>query len=171
MAAFEHAVALGYTHVETDVHTTADGVLVAFHDDRLDRVTDRTGAISELTWAEVSAAEVVACDGTATGRVPLLEDILGTFPDVRVNVDPKADSAVEPLAEVITRTRSVDRVCVGAFSDTRIARVRGAGGRAAVLVARTARHRRPRGRLPGDPHRRRSRRRAPRCRCGPRACR
>lgn len=124
MPAFEHAVGLGYTHVETDVHTTADGILVAFHDDHLDRVTDRAGAIAELSWSEVAAAEVQGPGDTTPGRIPLLEDILGTFPYVRVNIDPKADRAVEPLAEVILRTASVDRVCVGAFSDKRIARVR-----------------------------------------------
>ena len=119
MPAFEHAVALGYRYVETDVHTTADGVLVAFHDDRLDRVTDRTGAIADLTWREVAAAVVGGSE-----RIPLLEDILGSFPQVRVNIDPKADRAVEPLAEVILRTGSVDRVCVGAFSDARLERLR-----------------------------------------------
>ena len=45
LPAFEAAVRQGYHHVETDVHVTADGVLLAFHDDRLDRVTDRVGEI------------------------------------------------------------------------------------------------------------------------------
>ena len=40
MAAFRAAVALGFRHLETDVHTTADGVLLLFHDETLDRVTD-----------------------------------------------------------------------------------------------------------------------------------
>ena len=53
MPAFEHAVRLGYRYLETDAHVTADGVLIAFHDDRLDRVTDRTGVIAELPWSEV----------------------------------------------------------------------------------------------------------------------
>ncbi len=119
MPAFEHAVRLGYRYLETDVHVTADGVLVAFHDDRLDRVTDRTGRIADLPWSEVGAAQV---DGREP--IPLLADLLGAWPDVRVNIDPKHDGAVEPLAEVLTRTGAIDRVCVGAFSDRRIERVR-----------------------------------------------
>jgi glycerophosphoryl diester phosphodiesterase len=118
MPAFEHAVGLGYRYLETDVHLTADGVLVAFHDDRLDRVTDRTGVIAELPWSVVGEARV---DGREP--IPLLEDLLGAWPDVRVNIDPKHDDAADPLAEVLTRTGAVERVCVGAFSDRRIARV------------------------------------------------
>jgi glycerophosphoryl diester phosphodiesterase len=119
MPAFEHAVRLGYRYLETDVHVTADGVLLAFHDDRLDRVTDRTGVIAELPWTEVERALV---DGREP--IPRLEDLLATWPDVRINIDPKHDAAIEPLAEAILRTGSADRVCVGAFSDRRIARVR-----------------------------------------------
>jgi glycerophosphoryl diester phosphodiesterase len=118
MPAFARAVALGYRYVETDVHVTADGVLVAFHDDRLDRVTDGSGAIAELPWSAVRRARV---DGREP--IPLLEDLLGEWPQLRVNIDPKHDAAVDPLADVLLRTNAVDRVCVGAFSDKRIARV------------------------------------------------
>ena len=119
MLAFQAAVDLGYRYLETDVHATADGALLAFHDDRLDRVTDRVGRIAELSLREVAQARV-------GGRepIPLLEDLLGAFPDVRVNIDPKADRAVVPLAGAITRTGSEDRVCCGSFSDRRLARLR-----------------------------------------------
>ena len=119
MPAFEGAVALGYRHLETNVHLTADGVLVAFHDESLDRVTDRSGAIAELPWSEVRQARV---DGREP--IPLLEDLLGAWPDVCINIDPKHDRSVEVLAEVIERTGSVERVGIGAFSDRRIARLR-----------------------------------------------
>ncbi|MGY6499545.1 MAG: glycerophosphodiester phosphodiesterase [Acidimicrobiales bacterium] len=123
MPAFENAVGLGYVYVETDVHVTADGVLVAFHDESLDRVTDRTGLIRELPWSEVSAARI---DGVEP--IPLFEDLMGTWPDLRVNIDPKHDTAVDPLIEAIRRTASVHRVCVGAFSDRRLERIRTALG-------------------------------------------
>ncbi len=123
LPAFEHAVGLGFRYLETDVHVTLDGVLVAFHDDHLDRVTDRSGRIDQLSWHEVSEARV---DGREP--IPLLEDILGTWPEVRVNIDPKADGSVDPLVEVLRRTDAVDRVCVGSFSDERTDRVRAALG-------------------------------------------
>jgi glycerophosphoryl diester phosphodiesterase len=119
LPAFEHAVRLGYRHLETDAHVTADGVLVAFHDDRLDRVTDRSGVIAELPWREVKEAKV---DGREP--IPLLEDLLAAWPDARINIDPKQDAVAEPLAAAILRTGSTDRVCVGAFSDKRIATVK-----------------------------------------------
>jgi glycerophosphoryl diester phosphodiesterase len=119
MAAFEAAVRLGYRYVETDVQVTADGVLVVFHDDRLDRVTDRSGRVAELAYAEVRRARVAGRE-----PIPTLEELLGTWPELRVNVEPKRDACVQPLVEAIRRTNSLHRVCVGSFSDRRTARVR-----------------------------------------------
>jgi glycerophosphoryl diester phosphodiesterase len=119
MPAFEHAIRLGYRYIETDVHVTSDGVLLAFHDDVLDRVTDGKGVIDDLPWSTVREAKV---DGREP--IPLLEDLLGAWPHVRVNIDPKHDHAVEPLASVVRRCDAVDRVCIGAFSDDRLERMR-----------------------------------------------
>jgi glycerophosphoryl diester phosphodiesterase len=119
LPAFEYAVGLGYRYLETDVHVTADGVLLAFHDDVLDRVTDRQGVIAELPWAEVRLALV---DGREP--IPRFDDLLGAWPDARLNVDPKHDAAADPLAEAIERAGALQRVCVGAFDDARIDRLR-----------------------------------------------
>jgi glycerophosphoryl diester phosphodiesterase len=119
MEAFEYAVDLGYRYLETDVQVTADGVLAAFHDNDLQRTTGRSGKISELPWSEVSKALV---DGKAP--IPLLEDLLGTWPEVRINIDCKSDAAVDALVATLRRTNALPRVCVGAFSDSRLRRLR-----------------------------------------------
>lgn len=119
MEAFEYAVDLGYHYLETDVQVTADGVLAAFHDNDLRRTTGRAGKISELPWSEVSKALV---DGKAP--IPLLEDLLGAWPEVRINIDCKSDAAVDALIATLRRTNSLPRVCVGAFSDSRLRRLR-----------------------------------------------
>ncbi len=144
MRAFRHAVELGYTHVETDVHATADGVAVAFHDDSLDRVTDGRGVVSDLEWSQVRRALVAGTD-----PILRLDELLEELPDTRINIDPKSDAAVEPLVEVLRRTGAVERVCVCSFSDRRTRRVRdrigaslcvGAGPRGiARLLAASAR--------------------------------
>ncbi|MDE3724223.1 glycerophosphodiester phosphodiesterase [Nocardiopsis sp. N85] len=117
--AFQHAVDMGYTHLETDVHATSDGVLMAFHDDTLDRTTDMNGAIADLPYREVARARV-------GGRepVPLLEELLGSWPHARFNIDLKSDGAVVPLIEVLRRTDAWDRVCVGSFDQNRLDRAR-----------------------------------------------
>lgn len=114
MAAFRAAVDLGYRYVETDVHATRDGVVLAFHDETLDRVTDRRGRIPELSWREVGRAR--AGNGEP---VPRLEELLEEWPDLRVNIDIKSPGAVVPLVHVIERMRAHDRVCVTSFSDQR----------------------------------------------------
>lgn len=114
MAAFAAAVELGYRYVETDVHATRDGVAVAFHDDTLDRVTDGRGRIVDLDWATVTRARIAGSE-----PVPRLEDLLGTWPGLRVNVDVKSAHAIGPLVSAIERTRAHDRVCVASFSDAR----------------------------------------------------
>jgi glycerophosphoryl diester phosphodiesterase len=117
--AFEHAVGLGYSYLETDVHATADGVLVAFHDRTLDRVTDRAGRIGDLPYREVSAARIGGTD-----PIPRLGDLLGAWPEARFNIDVKDESAVRPLPEVLGRAGAWDRVCVTSFSARRLAAVR-----------------------------------------------
>jgi glycerophosphoryl diester phosphodiesterase len=123
MQAFEYAVGLGYRYLETDVQVTADGVLVAFHDNDLQRTCGRPGKISELPWSEVATALV---DGKAP--IPLLEDLLGALPESRVNIDCKSNAAVEPLIASLRRTNSLARVCVAAFSDSRLRKLRTAFG-------------------------------------------
>lgn len=114
MAAFQAAVDLGYTYVETDAHGTSDGIAVALHDASLNRTTDGQGNVADLPWSEVGTARIGGVE-----PVPTLEELLGTFPHVRVNVDVKGESGIEPIARAIERTQSHHRVCVASFSAAR----------------------------------------------------
>nr|WP_202513445.1 MULTISPECIES: glycerophosphodiester phosphodiesterase family protein [unclassified Streptomyces] len=116
-AAFRRAADAGYRYFETDVHASADGRLVAFHDATLDRVTDAGGRLAELPWSEISRARVAGRE-----PLPLFEELLEAFPEARWNVDIKAEAALEPLVELIRATGAWDRVCVGSFSEARVAR-------------------------------------------------
>jgi glycerophosphoryl diester phosphodiesterase len=115
LAAFAHAVELGYTYLETDVHVTRDGVLLAFHDTVLDRVTDRTGRISDTTYAEVQRALIGGRE-----RVPTLGELFDAFPGARFNIDLKSEGAVEALAAFVEERDAWDRLLVGSFSARRM---------------------------------------------------
>ena len=119
LPAFEACVAMGYRYLETDVRVTVDGVPIVFHDPTLDRVTDRTGRVDQLRWAEVALARI-------GGREPILrlEELLGAWPDVRFNLDIKAAGVLAPLVRLVTRMGVADRICLGSFSDARIAAAR-----------------------------------------------
>ncbi|HEX6022113.1 MAG TPA: glycerophosphodiester phosphodiesterase [Solirubrobacter sp.] len=148
LEAFQAAVDLGCRVLETDIHVTRDGVVVAFHDDRLDRQTDLRGEIEQLTIAEVERADAgyhfAGDDGSFPFRgrgvrVPRLEQILERFPDTRLVIDPKTDRGVAPLAALLDRFSAWDRVCVGSFSDRRLARIRQLGrGRACTSMGPAA---------------------------------
>jgi len=132
MAAFAASVALGYRYVETDVHATADGVPLVFHDHTLDRVTDMTGDIGALPYATVRAARV------GDEPIPRLEEVLDAWPNLRVHIDAKHLAAAKPLVAAVERAGAQDRVCVGAFSDrTAVALRRLSRGRICTWMGRT----------------------------------
>lgn len=118
LKAFQAAVDLGSEYLETDVHATADGVVLAFHDDTLDRVSTGSGRVSEHRYDELAAVRV--------GGEPLcrLSDLLQAFPTARFNIDVKSKDVIEPLVEVLQEgERSspglLDRICIASFSESR----------------------------------------------------
>jgi glycerophosphoryl diester phosphodiesterase len=119
MRAFQHAVDLGYRYIETDVHATSDGHVVAFHDNDLQRTCGSSLKIAEASIEELSTARI---DGT--DPIPLLAEILITWPDMKVNIDCKSDAVVAPLIQQLRSSHCLDRVCIGSFSDQRLARIR-----------------------------------------------
>jgi glycerophosphoryl diester phosphodiesterase len=130
--AFARAIALGFRYVETDVHATADGVPVVFHDASLDRLTGTAGRVADLRWADLATMRI-----GGAGAVPRLDEVLAAWPQIRFNIDVKADAATGPTVDVIRRSDAADRVLLASFSDARLARVRAlAGPRVATSLGR-----------------------------------
>ncbi len=123
LSAFRRAAREGYQYLETDVHATSDGVVVVHHDPVLDRTTDMIGVVAQLPWRVVSAAKI-------GGREPVsrLEDLLEELPDALLNIDVKAERAIQPLIDTLKRMNAFGRVCVASFSESRLERVRRTAG-------------------------------------------
>ncbi len=130
MAAFRRAVAMGYRYLETDVHATRDGRVVAFHDTVLDRVSDRSGTIATLPYDAVHEARI-----GGTEPIPLLSDLFEQFPGTRINIDIKSDDALAPTVREVLRHNAAQRVCIGSFSERRLRAARSALGPGVATAA------------------------------------
>lgn len=87
--AFRQAMALGVETIEFDVRLTREGGLAVIHDGRVDRTTDGSGRVADLTLAEIKALDAGAwLDEAYRGeRVPTLAETLETIGNrVRLNV-------------------------------------------------------------------------------------
>lgn len=135
---FERALELGADVIETDVHVTADGHFVLSHDASGTRMTGTPKAIREATLAEVSRWDAgwgyVAGDGSrpfaASGyRIPSLEEVLVSFPEVFFNVDVKERDlcVVAPLLSLLRRCGAEQRVRLASFHTRILAAVRARG--------------------------------------------
>lgn len=130
LAAFQHAWDVGFRYFETDVQVTADGVLVAFHDDDLQRTCSVPQLISQMNWSEVSQARI---DGREA--IPTLAELMEEFPEAYFNIDAKSDAAVGPLIAHLRRTSALPRVCIGSFSHSRLMKIRSLLGDAVCTTA------------------------------------
>ena len=117
-SAVEHVESLGLTWMETDLHATADDVVVLSHDADLGRIGGR-GTLSELTWDE--AAELDAGDGRGLVR---LDEVLEAHPGLALNVDLKEPAVVQPALQVVRAADALDRVRFASFSARRLAMLR-----------------------------------------------
>lgn len=119
MSAFANAEKLGYRYLDIDLQVTSDGVLVAHHDDSLERLTGIAGTVAERTWAELSEARLP--NGEPLAR---FEDLLAAHPDALWNIEVKSEEATRPVVAEIRKHGIDQRVCLNAFSDLRMRKIR-----------------------------------------------
>ena len=116
LAGFLKAVELGVRLIELDVRLTRDGVLVCFHDDRLDRLTPERGPVAEWDWEPLS--QVAVLRGTFRGafpdaRIPRLEDVFPALPpDCRflVEIKPEPERTAEVAGATVETIRAAGAV-------------------------------------------------------------
>jgi glycerophosphoryl diester phosphodiesterase len=136
LASFAAAIEAGADRLELDVHRTADGEIVVFHDETLDRTTDGRGPIAAITWADLcrlDAAYRFGADGAYPMRgkgvrVPRLAEVLEAFPEVPLNIEIKPDDlrAVTGTLAVLDRFGARPWTLLAAEDAARIARIRAA---------------------------------------------
>lgn len=130
LASFSHAVDLGVDVLEMDIHTTADNILVVMHDDTVDRTTDGSGRIQELTLEQLKtldAGDYWTDDQGATYpfrgqgiQVPTLEEIFTAFPDMPMNIEIKQESPsmVVPFCQLLEAYQMKEQVLVASFHES-----------------------------------------------------
>jgi glycerophosphoryl diester phosphodiesterase len=133
LLALKTAHASGADVLEVDVQLTRDNVLVLHHDDTLDRTTDLSGPVADLTWAQINASDIggeaiidgIKFSGKDT-KVARLDDVLNQFPSARWNIEIKNDSAIaaHELCKSIKSAGLVDAVLVPSFHDKAMAEFR-----------------------------------------------
>jgi glycerophosphoryl diester phosphodiesterase len=137
MEAFRLGVGAGADAIELDVHLTADGQLAVIHDDTLDRTTDRTGRVAELTMDQIREADAGATFARPDDaglpyageglRVPTLPEVLEWLPDdIGLVVEIKARAAADAVVEALRGqpVREGNRLAVISFDEATIERVR-----------------------------------------------
>ena len=119
LAAFGLASALGLRYLETDVRVTADGHLVCFHDDTLDRVTSATGRVRTKALRDLRRLRINGIE-----PIPRFDDALDAFPEQCFTVDLKDQAAIEPLVKSLRRKGVAQRVCIAGAWDGWLGQVR-----------------------------------------------
>lgn len=115
----EAAETWGVDMIELDVRASADGHCMVIHDATVDRTTDGTGVVAEMTKEELRALDAGAGFRDANGDrpfagrgivIPTIDEVLEAFPDMRFTFEVKIGTAQEPMFDAIRRHDARDRV-------------------------------------------------------------
>jgi glycerophosphoryl diester phosphodiesterase len=123
--------------LEMDVRATADGRVVVIHDPTVDRTCDGSGSVHSLPWEAIAQMDAgyhfrdLQGEASYRGekvRIPLFEEVLQAFPEIRLNVEAKERRVAPAMVELIRRHGAVDRVLVAAEHERARRDVRDYGG-------------------------------------------
>jgi glycerophosphoryl diester phosphodiesterase len=149
LPAFQHAVDIGADVLEMDAHITRDGHIVLMHDERVDRTTNGTGLIEEMTLEELKKLDTAfqwTPDGGQTypyrGQgvtVPTLEELFQKFPRMRYVIEIKKSQIPidKPLCELVRKYGMQNKVMVASFHDEAMANFRATCPEVATSASRS----------------------------------
>jgi glycerophosphoryl diester phosphodiesterase len=138
LVAYDKALEDGADILELDVHETSDGMLIVMHDDTVNRTTDCTGLIKEMTFAELRECDAgynFSNDGDQTFPyrgmgivVPTMEEVFDRYPDTAFVIEVKQEdpSIVDHFVEVVREYGVEDKMTGSAFSDNLLGELRAA---------------------------------------------
>lgn len=127
--AFEKAVEIGADVLEMDAHITKDGRIVLMHDEKVDRTTNGTGLIEDLTLDELKQLDAAYKWSNDDGQtfpyrgqgiqVPTLDELFEKFPQMRYVVEIKlTENPIDkPLCDLIRQYNMQDKVLIASFHD------------------------------------------------------
>ena len=134
--AFQNAIRIGADALEFDVHATSDGELVVIHDATVDRTTDGSGRVDEMTWDALRELDAgyrwTADDGASFPfrgmglRVPTLEEVLNALSDTRMIIELKdvSDAARVRFSEAIAQCTYPERKVIASFQSESVKYIR-----------------------------------------------
>ena len=147
LVAFENALAVGADVLEFDLHASLDDVVVAIHDETVDRTTGGTGTVRNLSFEALRALDAgynYTPDDGATFpyrgmglTIPTLDEILTAFPDAYYLIELKQNhpSIVDAVVASLTAHDALERVVLASFSLDTIAEVRAAAPTAMTALS------------------------------------
>ena len=127
--AYDQAAALGVDAFDMDAHITKDGQIVLMHDESVQRTTDGTGQVEDLTLAELKKLDAAYNWSIDSGQtfpyrgkgisVPTLEEVFQKYPGMRYLVEIKLSKnpIAGPMCDLITRYNMRDKIIVASFHD------------------------------------------------------
>ena len=118
MSAFRLGLEQGANGIETDVQMTKDGVLVLFHDDKLERVTNASGAVGDYTLKELEKIDILGqYPGMTPDKIVTFEAFLDFAANKNVNlaIEIKQAGIEDEIIEMMSRYDILDRTIVTSF--------------------------------------------------------
>lgn len=125
MMAFEKAIEMNCTGIETDVQMTKDGVLVLIHDEHVDRTTNGTGLVKDYTFSELNKLDAGSFLSSSFSkcRIPTVEELINFVEDKNIIINFEIKTGIvfyenieEKLIELIYKHKMENKVILSSFN-------------------------------------------------------